>query len=87
MTESSPIHLNFTVNIPLRYSGDNLTIFKLSALGVDSFKGVTWAGFNFQMEEDLPVSTAPNNTTFTTASSYGQFSILGCDSKTVFVLF
>lgn len=87
MTESSSTQLNFTVNIPPEYAGTDLTVLKLSAPGADSFKGVTWAGINFQTDDGLPVAGATNDTTFTTVSEAGHFSVLVRDTQAVVVVF
>jgi hypothetical protein len=86
-TESSQTQLNFTINVPPAYAGNNLTVFKLSAPGADSFKGVTWAGLNFQTDDGIPVSASTNDTTTTIASVDGQLSILVRDSQAAVVLF
>ena len=87
MTANDSTALNFTVNVPPAYAGNNLTVFKLSAPGADSFKEVTWAGINFQTDDGLPTAGATNDTTFTTVSSQGTFSVLVRDTQAVVVLF
>jgi len=86
-TESTNTQLNFTLNVPPAYAGDKLTVLKLSAPGADSFKGVTWAGINYQTTDGIPVAAASNDTTFVTVSSTGQFSVLVRDSQAAVVLF
>jgi Glycosyl hydrolase family 79 C-terminal beta domain len=86
-TETSDTQLNFTVNIPPAYAGNNLTVLKLSAPGADSFKQVTWAGLDYQTDSGLPSVAATNDTTFVTVSAGGQFSVLVRDTQAVVVLF
>jgi Glycosyl hydrolase family 79 C-terminal beta domain len=86
-TESSQTQLNFTINVPPAYAGNSLTVFKLSAPGADSFKGVTWAGLNFQTDDGIPISASTNDTTTTTVSIDGQLSIMIRDSQAAVVLF
>jgi len=85
--ESTNTQLNFTLNVPPAYASDKLTVLKLSAPGADSFKGVTWAGINYQTTDGIPVAGASNDTTFVTVSSTGQFSVLVRDSQAAVVLF
>ena len=87
MTANDSTAINFTINIPPAYAGNNLTVFKLSAPGADSFKEVTWAGINFQTNDGLPTAGATNDTTFTTVSPEGTFSVLVRDSQAVVVVF
>lgn len=86
-TESSATQLNFTLNVPPAYAGSNLTVYKLSAPGADSFKGVTWAGLNFQTDDGLPTSAATNDTTFVTVSQGGQLSVLVRDTQAAVIVF
>ena len=87
MTATTDTALNFTINIPPEYAGSNLTVLKLSAPGADSFKEVTWAGINFQTDDGLPAGAPTNDTTFTTVSSEGTFSVLVRDTQAVVVVF
>ena len=87
MTANETTALNFTIYIPPEYAGNNLTVYKLSAPGADSFKQVTWAGIDFQTDDGLPISAATNDTTFTTVSSEGTFSVLVRDTQAVVVVF
>jgi len=87
MTESSSTQLNFTLNIPPGYAGNNLTVYKLSAPGADSFKGVTWAGLNFQTDDGLPTSAATNDTSFVTVSQGGHLSVLVRDTQAAVIIF
>lgn len=86
-TESSSTQLNFTLNVPPAYGGSNLTVFKLSAPGADSFKGVTWAGINYQTDDGLPVAASSNDTTTVAVSSSGQLSILVRDTQAAVIIF
>ena len=86
-TESSSTQLNFTLNVPPAYSGNNLTVFKLSAPGADSFKGVTWAGINYQTDNGLPVAASSNDTTSVMVSSSGQLSVLVRDTQAAVIIF
>jgi hypothetical protein len=86
-TESSLTQLNFTLNVPPAYAGNNLTVFKLSAPGADSFKDVTWAGYNFQTADGVPVAANSNDTTSTLVSVNGELSVLVRDSQAVVVMF
>ena len=86
-TESTNTQLNFTLNVPVAYAGNKFTVLKLSAPGADSFKGVTWAGINYQTTDGIPVAAASNDTTFVTVSSTGKFSVLVRDSQAAVVLF
>jgi Glycosyl hydrolase family 79 C-terminal beta domain len=86
-TESSSTQLNFTFNVPPAYGGRNLTVFKLSAPGADSFKGVTWAGINYQTDNGLPVAASSNDTTTVAVSPSGQLSVLVRDTQAAVIIF
>ena len=86
-TESSSTQLNFTLNVPPAYAGSNLTVFKLSAPGADSFKGVTWAGINYQTDDGVPVAASSNDTTTALVSSSGQLSVLVRDTQAAVIIF
>ena len=86
-TETSDTQLNFTLNVPPEYAGNNLTIYKLSAPGADSFKQVTWAGINYQTDDGVPIAGATNDTSFVTVSPDGQLSVLVRDSQAVVIHF
>jgi hypothetical protein len=86
-TESSSTQLNFTLNVPPAYAGNNLTVFKLSAPGADSFKGITWAGINYQTDNGLPIAASSNDTTTALVSSSGQLSVLVRDTQAAVIIF
>jgi hypothetical protein len=87
MTESSSTQLNFTLYVPPAYAGNNLTVYKLSAPGADSFKSVSWAGINYQTDTGLPTSASTNDTTFVTVSNQGQLSVLVRDTQAAVIFF
>jgi hypothetical protein len=87
MTEASSTQLNFTLNVPPAYAGNNLTVYKLSAPGADSFKSVSWAGINYQTDTGLPAAASTNDTTFVTVSSQGQLSVLVRDTQAAVIFF
>lgn len=86
-TESSSTQLNFTLNVPPAYAGNNLTVFKLSAPGADSFKGVTWAGINYQTDNGVPVAASSNDTANVQVSSGGHLSVLVRDTQAAVIIF
>ena len=85
--ESSDTQLNFTLIVPPHFAGNNLTVFYLSAPGADSFKGVTWAGINFQTNDGKPAAALINDTSFVTVSAQGQLSVLVRDTRAAVVIF